>query len=188
LAPEPYFTEIGRGTGALVINTERPPAPIAVLYSPRSLRMEWMEEQRPKGEAWAKRSASSDEDGPLRWRRESLSRLLEDLGRPYRFVTSEEVERGDLARRGYRVLILSRALSLGDQEAQALRTFVEHGGVLVADGVPGVYDEHGRRLSTSRLPDFFGPPITGLLTERRFGRGRAIYVNGDVTRYARDRL
>ena len=188
LDAEPYFTEIRRGTGALVINTERSPAPIAVLYSPRSLRMEWMEEQRPKGEAWAKRSASSDEDGPLRWRRESLSRLLEDLGRPYRFVTAEEVERGDLAKRGYRVLILSHALSLGDQEARAVQTFVEQGGVLMADGVPGVYDEHGRRLSTSRLPDFFGPPIVGLFTERRFGRGRAIYVNADMTRYSQDRL
>jgi len=171
-----------------VINTERFPAPIAVLYSPRSFRMEWMEEQRPKGEAWTKRSASSDEDGPLRWRRESLSRLLEDLGRPYRFVTSEEVERGDLAKRGYRVLILSHALSLSDREAQAVRTFVEHGGVLVGDGAPGMYDEHGRRLSTPHLLEFFGPPMVGLITERRFGRGRAIHVNADVTRYVRDRL
>src|SRR5215813_12004775 len=188
LDAEPYFTEIRRGTGALVINTERSPAPIAVLYSPRSLRMEWMEEQRPEGGAWAKRSASSDEDGPLRWRRESLSRLLEDLGRPYRFVTSEDVERGDLAKRGYRVLILSHALSLGDREAQAVRSFVEHGGVVVADGTPGMYDEQGRRLSTPRLVDLFGPPTVGLLTERRFGRGRAIYMNADVTRYVRDRL
>src|SRR5215467_11875052 len=185
---EPYFTEIRRGPGAIVINSRRPPAPIAVLYSPRSLRLEWMDEQGPKGEAWTKRSASSDEDGPLRWRRESLSRLLEDLGRPCRFVTSEEVERGDLAKRGYRVLILPHALSLGDREAQAVRTFVEHGGVLVADGAPGMYDEHGRRLSTPRLLEFFGPPMVGLITERRFGRGRAIYVNADVTRYARDRL
>ena len=188
LDAEPYFTELRRGAGAVVINTERFPAPIAVLYSPRSFRMEWMEEQRPRGEAWTKRSASSDEDGPLRWRRESLSRLLEDLGRPYRFITSEEVERGDLAKRGYRVLILSHALSLGDREAQAVRTFVEHGGVLVADGAPGMYDEQGRRLSTPRLLEFFGPPMVGLITERRFGRGRAIYVNADVTRYARDRL
>src|SRR5499427_1071233 len=188
LDAEPYFTEIRRGTGALVINMERSPAPIAVLYSPHSLRMEWMEEQRPKGEAWAKRSASSDEDGPLRWRRQSLPPVLGELGPPYRFGTSEGGQRGDLAKRGYRVLILSHALSLGDQEARAVQTFVEHGGVLVADGVPGVYDAHGRRLSSSRLPDFFGPPIVGLITERRLGRGRAIYVNADMTRYSRDRL
>ena len=188
LDAEPYFTEIRRGTGALVINSERPPAPIAVLYSPRSLRLEWMDEQRPKGEAWTKRSASSDEYGPLRWRRESLGRLLEDLGRPYRFVTSEEIERGDLTGQGYRVLVLSHALSLTDREAQALRTFVEQGGVLIADGPPGVYDERGRRLPEPRLSDFFGPPITGQITERRFGRGRTIYLNVDMTRYARDRL
>src|SRR5262249_20989723 len=180
--------EIRRGLGALVINSERPPAPIAVLYSPRSLRLEWMEEQRPKGEAWTKRSASSDEDGPLRWRRESLMRLLEDLARPYRFVTSEELERGDLLGRGYRVLILSHAISLTEREAQGVRGFVEQGGVLMTDGVPGVYDEHGRRLLTPPLSDFFGPPITGLITERRFGRGRAIYLNADMMRYSRDRL
>src|SRR5215467_5290992 len=188
LDAEPYFTEIRRGTGALMINSERPAAPIAVLYSPRSLRLEWMDEQRPKGEAWTKRSASSDEYGPLRWRRESLGRLLEDLGRPYRFVTSEEIERGDLAGQGYRVLILSHAISLTEREAQGLRAFVEQGGVVMADGVPGVYDEHGRRLLTSRLSDFFGPPIAGLITERRFGRGRVVYLNADMTRYSRDRL
>ncbi len=188
LDAEPYFTEIRRGLGGLVINSGRPPTPIAVLYSPRSLRLEWMEEQRAKGEAWTKRSASSDEDGPLRWRRESKARLLEDLGRPYRFVTSEELERGDLLERGYRVLILSHAISLTEQEAQGLQAFVEQGGVLMTDGVPGVYDEHGRRLLSPRLSDFFGPPITGLITERRFGRGRAIYLNADMTRYSRDRL
>src|SRR5262252_5550176 len=188
LDAEPYFTELRRGAGAVVINTERSPAPIAVLYYPRSLRMEWMEEQRPKGEAWAKRSASSDEDGPLRWRRQSLPPVLGELGPPYRFGTSEGGQRGDLAKRGYRVLILSHALSLGDREAQAMRTFVEQGGVLVADGAHGLYDEQGRRLSTPRLLEFFGPPMVGLITERRFGRGRAIYVKADVTRYARDRL
>src|SRR5262252_442873 len=188
LDAEPYFTEIRRGLGGLVINSGRPPTPIAVLYSPRSLRLEWMDEQRPKGEAWTKRSASSDEDGPLRWRRESLARLLEDLGRAYRFVSSEELERGDLLGRGYRVLILSHAISLTEREAQSLRAFVEQGGVVMADGVPGVYDEHGRRLLTSRLSDFFGPPIAGLITERRFGRGRVVYLNADMTRYSGDRL
>jgi hypothetical protein len=185
---EPYFREIRRGIGAALINSERPTDPIAILYSPASLRTEWMLEQKPKGEAWGKRSASSDEDGPMRWLRESYCRLLEDLGRSCRFVTGEQVERGDLTRNGYRVLILPRASALGEAEARAMRAFVEQGGALIADGNPAAYDAHGRRLSTPHLSDFFGSPLPGHLTERTFGRGKAIYLNVDPLSYHRDRL
>src|SRR2546430_9384630 len=98
-----------------------------------------MLEQKPKGEAWAKRSASSDEDGPMRWLRESYCRLLEDLGRQYTFVTSEQIERGDLVRAGYRVLILPRSIALSEGEAQPMRASVEHGGRFISDSSPGSY-------------------------------------------------
>jgi Beta-galactosidase len=185
---EPYFKEIRGGIGGLVINSERQSDPIAVHYSQSSLRTEWMLEQKPRGDAWTKRSSSSDEDGPMRWLRESYCRLLEDLGRQYTFVTSEQIERGDLVRSGYRVLILPRSTALSEAEAHAMRAFVEQGGVLIADGSPGTYDARGRRLSKPHLSDFFGRPLTGFVTERSSGRGKAIYLNVDPVGYYRDRL
>lgn len=185
---EPYFKEIRGGVGALLINSKRQSDPIAIHYSPSSLRTEWMLEHQPKGEAWAKRSASSDEDSPMRWLRESYCRLLEDLGRQYTFITSEQIERSDLLRSRYRVLILPRSTALSEAEARAMRAFVEQGGVLIADGSPGAYDAHGRRLSKPYLSELFGPPFTGLVTERNFGRGKAIHLNVDPVSYYRDRL
>jgi hypothetical protein len=185
---EPYFRELRGGIGATVIDAEREAGPIAILYSPASLRIEWMLEHKPQGEAWTKRSASSDEDGPMRWLRESYCRLLEDLGRPYTFVTPTQLERGDVVKSGYRVLILPRTSAMSEAEALALRGFVEQGGVLIADGRPGAYDGHGRKLSTPHLHDFFAPPFTGLVRERSFGRGKAVYLNMEVVNYHRDRL
>jgi Beta-galactosidase len=185
---EPYFKEIRGGIGALVINSERQSDPIAIHYSQPSLRTEWLLEQRPRGDAWTKRSASSDEDGPMRWLRESYCRLLEDLGRRYTFVTSEQIERGDLVRSGYRVLILPRSTALSESEARAMQAFVEQGGVLIADRSPGTYDARGRKLSKSYLSDFFDPLLTGVGTERNFGRGKAVYLNVDPVSYFRDRL
>src|SRR4029453_14791434 len=137
---EPYFKEIRGGIGALLINSDRQSDPIAIHYSPPSLRVEWMLEQKPNGEAWVKRSASSDEDGPMRWLRESYCRLLDGLGRQYTFVTSAQIEGGGLLKGGYRVLLLPRSTALSEAEADAMRAFVKQGGILIADGRPGPYN------------------------------------------------
>jgi len=183
-----YYTEIRGGVGALLINSERHTDPIAIHYSQASLRTEWMLEQRPKGEAWAKRSASSEEESPFRWLRESYCRLIEDLGRQYTFVDSGQIERGELLRGGYRVLILPRSTALSEAEAAAMREFVGKGGVLIADGRPGLYDRHARLLSKAHLSDLFAGPLTAPITARASGQGKAIYVNLDLVNYYQDRL
>ena len=183
-----YYTEIRGGIGALLINSERQTDPIAIHYSQASLRTEWMLEQRPKGEAWTKRSASSEEDSSFRWLRESYCRLIEDLGRQYKFVDSAQIEHGELLRSGYRVLILPRSTALSEAEAGAMREFVAKGGVLIADGRPGRYDQHARLLSKAHLSDLFAGSLTAPLTARVSGQGKAIYVNLDVVNYYQDRL
>lgn len=183
-----YYTEIRSGVGALLINSERQTDPIAIHYSQASLRTEWMLEQRPKGDAWVKRSASSEEDSSFRWLRESYCRLIEDLGRQYTFLDSEQIERGELLRRGYRVLILPRSTALSEAEAGAMREFVAKGGVLIADGRPGLYDRHGRLLSKAHLSDLIAGPLTAPITTRASGQGNAVYVNLDLVNYYQDRL
>jgi hypothetical protein len=183
-----YYTEIRSGVGALLINSERQTDPIAIHYSQASLRTEWMLEQQPKGKAWAKRSASSEEDSSFRWLRESYCRLIEDLGRQYKFVDSEQIERGELLRSGYRVLILPRSTALSAAEAGAMREFVAKGGALIADGRPGLYDRHGRLLSKAHLSDLIAGPLTAPITARASGQGKTIYVNLDLVNYYQDRL
>jgi hypothetical protein len=184
-----YYNEIRSGIGALLINSERKSEPIAIHHSQASLRIAWMLQQRPKGEAWVNRTASSDEqDSNFRWLRESYCRLLEDLGWQYDFVDSAMIEQGELLRRGYRVLILPDSSALSEAEAKAMRGFVEQGGVLIADRHPGSFDEHGKRLVQPRLADLFDTKSPGPFAIRAIAQGKAIYLNADVGNYYRDRL
>jgi len=66
---------------------------------------------------------------------------------------------GELLRRGYRVLIgaagagpFLSALPPFQRQAKADREFVAQGGTLIADGQPGAFDEHCRRLPKPHLP------------------------------------
>jgi hypothetical protein len=184
-----YYNEIRSGIGALLINSERQSEPIAIHHSQASLRIAWMLQQRPKGEAWVNRNASSDEqDSNFRWLRESYCRLLEDLGWQYDFVDSAMIEQGELLRRGYRILILPDSSALSEAEAKAMRGFVEQGGVLIADRHPGSFDEHGKRLVQPRLADLFDTKSPGPFAIRAIAQGKAIYLNADVGNYYRDRL
>jgi hypothetical protein len=133
------------------------------------MRTEWMLAQRPKGDAWINRTSSTERmDSDFLRLRESYCRLLEDLGLQYNFVAYGQVEQGELVRRGYRVLILPRSSALSEPEATAILEFMEWGGLVIADGDPGLFDEHSRRLFQSRLSGIFN----GVQ-----GRGRAVQLS-----------
>jgi hypothetical protein len=185
----PYYNEIRGGLGALVAASRRVTDPIAIHYSQASMRSEWMLYHRPKGEAWMSRTSSSEyKDSPFLKLRESYCRAIEDQGLQYNFVSYGQLEAGELVRGGYRVLFLPRSSALSASEAAAVREFVAGGGVAIADGTPGAFDEHGRRLERPQLEDLFGGPHDGPLTRRRFGRGEAIHCNVDPIVYGQLRL
>ncbi len=113
--------------------------------------------------------------------RESWCRLIEDLGLQYNFVAYRQVEQGELMQRGYRVLILPRSSSLSAAEAREIRAFVDQGGTVIADGKPGAFDEHSRRLDKSSLADLIQQ------TETPYGRGKLMQVS-DMVNYHQNRL
>lgn len=156
----PYFQEIGRGLGGLLINSRRASDPVAIHYSQASFRTAWMLQHQPKGSKWAERNASTERmDSDFLRLRESYCRLMEDLGLQYRFLAYEQVEQGELLRGGYKVLILPNSIALSEREAQAIREFAAQGGTVVTDAIPGTFDEHSRKLPASRLADLV--PIKG---------------------------
>lgn len=152
----PYYRELRGGVAAQLIASQRQSDPIAIHYSQASMRTEWMLAQRPKGDAWINRNSSSERrDSEFLRVRESWCRLVEDLGSQYNFVAYGQVENGELLKRGYRVLILPRSSSLSAAEVSAIRDFVDRGGVLIADGEPGTFDEHSRRLAQAALAGLY---------------------------------
>jgi hypothetical protein len=69
-----------------------------------------------------------------------------------------------------------------------MRDFVRRGGTLIADAIPGVFDEHVRRLRESPLADLFDTTAGAPYNSRSFGRGRAIYLNAQMLNYHQQRL
>jgi len=165
----PHLREIKGGLGALLIRSRRQVAPVAVLYSPASMRTQWMLDWQPKGTAWSDRAPGAVyEDANAV--RSSMTAFLDFLGRvglEARVLTPELLEHGEL-RRGVRVLILPRALALSAGEAAEIRRFAAAGGTLLADAIPGSYDEHSRRRAAPQLADLFGA--------RPAGRGGAVLL------------
>jgi hypothetical protein len=177
----PYYNELRGGVAALLINSERVADPVAIHYSQPSMRIEWMLAQRPKGENWVTRNSSTEyRDSAFLRLRESWCRLIEDQGLQYNFVSYGQVEQGELLRRGYKVLILPRSTALSAGEAKEIRDFAAQGGTVIADGEPGVFDEHCRRLPK--------PQLAGLFDASGAGRGRAVRAGPEILAYHQDRL
>jgi hypothetical protein len=173
---EKYYNEIRSGIGALIINSHRVTDPIAIHYSQASMRTEWMLSRRPEGDAWTKRRAKIERtDNEFMRLRESWCRLIEDQGFQYNFVSNNQLQQGELLKSGYRVLVLPRSSSLSKSEADAIREFAEHGGLVIADGEPGTFNEHSRRLQKSPIADLFAS-------------GKAILIQARTLEYHQDRL
>ncbi len=184
-----YYNEIRDGEGALIINSHLVNNRIAIHYSQPSLRTQWMLERRPDGAAWMTRSPSDERSNNKFMRlRESWCDLIADEGLQYNFVSYDQVPKGELLKRGYHVLILPESSSLSQAEANAIREFVAQGGVAIADGVPGTYDEHSRKLPQSSLNDLFGGTNSEQVNVHNFGNGKAILLNTDIVDYLQNRL
>jgi len=92
---------------------------------------------------------------------EGWLRSLEDLAVPYDFVAYEEVEKGVLTERGYRVLILPCSVALSDAETAAVSAFAAAGNTVIADIFPGRRNEHCRAVDREELNRLFGVAYTG---------------------------
>lgn len=131
---------------------------IALYYSQSSIATSWFMDIQPHGRSWVNRRSSMNNDNATDiLNRNAWTKLLEDSGFQYNFVSYHDVlQHGAAALAGYHVLILPRTLALSDAEATAIRQWVAQGGTLIADYLPGVFDEHGKARAVGALDDVFG--------------------------------
>ena len=132
--------------------------PIAVYYSHPSVQASWVMDSATHGGSWPNRSSSLDNTCQTAGKnRIAWFKILEDCGYQYNVVTPVQVVSGELAEKGYKVLVLARTVCLSDAEAGAIREFVEGGGTVVADHLTGILDEHGNgRAGGGALDEVFG--------------------------------
>jgi hypothetical protein len=174
----PLFAALRGGQGALLINSSRHIDPIGVLYSPASRRIQWLLDRQATGEDWSNRDASAEyQNDVIRAATHSAVSIIEHNGLQHRFISSEEVQRGELRSGKYRILILPHTIALSPTEAREIGEFVEHGGIILADGKPGIFDEHGRKAAEPLLSAVFAGPDTLTETSFTFGKGTAVYTN-----------
>jgi hypothetical protein len=186
---ETYYNELRNGLAATIIASKAEDDGIAVHFSQPSLRTQWMLERQPDGDAWMKRDASYERSHNDFLRlRESWGHAIADQGLQYQFISYQQVENGALLKNGYRVLLLPNSSSLSASEAAEIRSFVQRGGTVIADGMPGIYNEHSRRLPASSLADLFPGDHAKPLTVTSYGKGKTIFVHADTLYYLQDRL
>src|SRR6185503_14221496 len=97
-------------------------------------------------------------DGSLNFpaNRDGWVRTIKDLGLQFDFVSSEQVEQGDLASGKYKVLILPLSLALSPAEEKNIESFVRAGGVVVSDAAAGLMDEHCAWPQNATMDQLFG--------------------------------
>jgi len=128
------------GLGELRALAERQVDPIGIHYS----------------EASARRAFVTGNDRLFLANLFKWHKALKDLGLQPGYVSYEQIERGELTKGRYRVLILPWSSALSDAEARAIEEFVRQGGLVIADVEVGVSDSHGKPRATGALDEMFG--------------------------------
>jgi hypothetical protein len=131
--------------------------PIALYYSQPSIQVTWALDAATHGGTWPNRSSSMENSTST----SNLTRIgwvktLEDLGYQAQVLHQDHLLGGALERDGYKVLVLNRTLCLSDAEAAAIRKFASAGGIVIADHLCGLFDEHGKAREKGALDDLFG--------------------------------
>ena len=104
------------------------------------------------------RTASSDK---------ALADVFGKLAQDFRYAGSRQINDGGLLAPRAKVLFLPASYCLSERTAKAVESFARDGGTVVADVMPGVLSEYGRRLPSGLLDDLFGATCSGVTSPRR---------------------
>ena len=128
---------------------------VALYYSQASLQLGWILDAQPHGSTWVNRD-SDHRLGAAHLVRHAWENMLRDSGIQYNHIEYVDVIQNGIDP-AYKVLVLPACLSLSDAEARAIMSFCSRGGTVIADYLPGVWDQHGRgRKTGGALDALFG--------------------------------
>ena len=144
LAYAAELAQVRDGIGRLVYDARRNDAAAAIFYSPACYAHGMV---AMKDDVYY--NADDEQNGLFA----SISTALADLRIGSRFVSYEQVARGELDPQKTKALFLWGAMALSDAEAAAIRRYLDDGGRVIADSEPGLYDEHCHRRAAGPLHD-----------------------------------
>jgi hypothetical protein len=110
--------------------------------------------------------------------RDGWVRTINDLGFQFDFVSSEQIEQGTLTPNKYKVLILPLSIALSSVEVKNIKTFVEAGGVVIADAGTGWLDQHCAWRQDNDINELFGLISSGQRTFKTSAGPRQLSEEG----------
>ena len=161
------ITELKRGTAKLLFNAERTNDGIAMVYAPSALHASVVFDQGlPRDPQWEGQPGSSHQTIYMQcW--EGMAYMLRDLGLSFDVIPAKHIRANRLLARGIRMLVMPLNLQVTEEEAAAIRNFVDAGGVVVADAMPGFFDDHFGAAHEGVLSDVFGVTYPGGIPDQR---------------------
>lgn len=198
----PVLQEMTSPLAQLFLRAERETDPIAIHYSQASIQVNWLLESTVDGSTWLRRFSSYEAThNRMARRRQAWVKLLGDAGYTPRFVSSMQIENGELQRGKYRALILPESLAVSDAESEQIQAFLHADKTerfLCWSGPCGEFDEHGRlreRRALGPLLDAGSEPDVIEAEHESFVRSSSVPsdsksvngVDGDVAGYLVER-
>ena len=127
------------GPGEAIMRMDTKTYPIAFLYSPASIKVNWITGFGNQ------RNASTA----------GFSQVVKDACLVYDYIAYGQLEKSGVPDK-YSVVFLPMCAALSDKEVAALEAFVKKGGILIADFRTGTFDSHGKPRSNPALNKLFG--------------------------------
>jgi len=153
---------VREGLGDLLIRSQMQDDGIAILYSYPSTFAHKLDEGTAYGEY---------EKAHTAWHK-----AIRDLGLQFTYVTDRMLRLGEFNMKRFRILVLPRTEAIGEKEAEVIRTFVEKGGLVIADTRPGIYDDHCKKREAGVLDSLFGVHRTWYLKPKTISTDKKVNV------------
>ena len=165
----PLYSELTGGIVKQIAQAKPVQAQVAIHYSHPSITAMWMR-QNTSGYNWLNHGSGREYmyNDFLRLR-ESFTKVLEDNYIPWEFVAYRQLELSQLLTKAPKVFILPQSIAMSADEIAAVKDYVQAGGIVIADAMPAIMDEHCTTLPSGRLDDLFGIRRLGAIQDRTLG-------------------
>jgi len=150
----PHYLEAGNKIGPLVRGAKWIHDKVAIYYSHPSIQLGWILDAEAHKKTWRNRN-SDHRLGAAHLVRRAWENMLRDQGLQYNFISYADVIKNGIPYE-YKVLILPASICLSETEATMIRTFCKSGGTVIADYLPGLFNNHGQGAKVNgALDDLF---------------------------------
>jgi hypothetical protein len=190
----PVLKEMTSAVAQIFLKAERERDPIFIHYSQPSIQVDWLLESTVDGSTWLRRFSSFEaEHNRQAKERDAWLKVFQDLGYSPRFISSAQIESGELNVAGNALLVLPGSWALSDKEIQAIRDFLCAGTnqvlrKVLTDEPPGLFDQHGRLRVIAPLVSSVHAWPGALKCAALQADKEPVFFTGDCFAYRADRL